>query len=70
MANKQDELTDKMHSEFKISELTDQKHATWMALEEIAEGNMSESEAMAEYGITDLDIFNFKPEWLSLKTTS
>ena len=51
-----DELTAKMHSEFQVSEETDRKHITCSALDAIADGDMTRSEAMEEYGVSESDI--------------
>jgi hypothetical protein len=61
-----EELTALMHSEFKVSDEADQKHATWTALDVIKDGSLTKSEAMEEYGITDQDIARYIKEWEEL----
>ncbi|HEY1062927.1 MAG TPA: hypothetical protein VGE44_14620 [Daejeonella sp.] len=61
-----DELTAKMHSEFQVSEETDQKHITWSALDAIADGDMTRSEAMEEYGVSEADLVRYRSEWKEL----
>lgn len=61
-----EELTAKMHSEFQVSEETDRKHITWSALDAIADGDMTRSEAMEEYGVTEEDFIKHEPEWEEL----
>lgn len=58
-----DELTEAMHSEFTVDEDTDQKHATWTALDVIDSGAMTKAEAMEEYGITEEDLIKYRPGW-------
>lgn len=58
-----EELTELMHSELSVSDDQDQKHATWTALDAIADGAMSKTEAMEEYGVTEKDIEKYQPEW-------
>lgn len=58
-----EELTTKMHSEFGVDKDTDQKHATWTALESIADGDMTKQEAMEEYGVTEEDFKKYTPEY-------
>lgn len=61
-----DELTETMHIEFSVSEETDQKHATWTALETIADGTFSKKAALEAYGVTVEDIVKYKKEWEEL----
>ena len=61
-----EELTESMHGEFGVSKDTDQKHATWTALDAIKDGDMTRTEAMKEYGITENDIARYKKEWEEL----
>ncbi len=61
-----EELTEKMHSEFQVSDDTEQKHATWAALDAIADGDMTEGEAMEEYGVSEDDFKKYREEWEDL----
>lgn len=63
-----DELTAKMHSEFQVSDESDRKHITWSALDAIADGDMTRSEAMDEYGVTEADLVRYKSEWDELNS--
>jgi hypothetical protein len=58
-----EELTEKMHSEFQVSDDTEQKHATWAALDAIADGDMSRDDAMEEYGVSEEDFAKYTAEW-------
>lgn len=61
-----EELTAKMHSEFQVSDESDRKHITWSALDAIADGDMTKSEAMEEYGVTESDFMKYTAEWEEL----
>lgn len=63
-----DEFTVEMHSELQVSEDTDQKHATWSALDAIADGDMTRSETMEEYGVNEADLVRYKSEWEELNS--
>ncbi len=57
-----------MHKELSVSKETDQKHATWTALNVIKKKIFPKEKVMRMYEVTDDDIFRYEKEWAEMNS--